>query len=135
MGEARETHQATYILKPQNGEYTACEEVVSGEVARLSGLLELLLIQETAVTKRLLQLEQGVAELKMGGGGRREDASQHYLGFMELVVSLHGCLADVTMDYVSQQDELKNLRKEHERTANTLEQQKKVTSNHCIITF
>ena len=28
----------------------------------------------------------------------------------KLVVSLHGCLADVTMDYVSQQDELKNLR-------------------------
>ena len=84
-----------------------------------------------------------MAELKIGGGQRREDASQHYLGFMEvkmsnkpnafstiyihrdnlnevhacakflpfkLVVSLHGCLADVTMDYVSQQDELKNLR-------------------------
>ena len=28
----------------------------------------------------------------------------------KLVVSLHGCLADVTMDYVSQQDEIKNLR-------------------------
>ena len=97
----------------------------------LSEKLELIPVQETAVTKRLLQLEQGVAELKMGGGGRGGvDASQHYLGFMEvklflhtsspgacsiivlfkLVVSLHGCLADVTMDYVSQQDELKNLR-------------------------
>ena len=29
---------------------------------------------------------------------------------LKLVVSLHGCLADVTMDYVSQQDELKILR-------------------------
>merc|ERR1712130_766651 len=129
--EARETHQATYILKPQNGEYTAGDEVGS-EVDRLSGLLQLLLIQETAVTKRLLQLEQGLAELKMGGGRREEDASQHYLGFMELVVSLHGCLADMTMDYVSQQDELKNLRKEHERTSYTLEQQKKDLDTHLL---
>ena len=103
----------------------------------MSKILELISVQETAVTKRLLHLEQGVAELKMESNGRRGDASQHYLGFMEvklvlhtthlqliplsvhacsiflplkLVVSLHGCLADVTMDYVSQQDELKILR-------------------------
>ena len=50
----------------------------------MSKILELISVQETAVTRRLLQLEQGVAELKMGGGQRREDASQHYLGFMEV---------------------------------------------------
>merc|ERR550532_3622243 len=90
----------------------------------------MLLVQETEATKRLLQLEQGLAEMKMRG--KREDASQHYLGFMELVVSLHGCLADVTMDYLSQQDELKILRKEHKRTANTLEQQKKDLDTHLL---
>jgi len=127
--EARETHQATYILKPQNGEFTPGEEV-GAEVAHLHGLLELLLVQETAVTKRLLQLEHQLAEVKMRE--RREDPSQHYLGFMELVVSLHGCLADVTMDYVTQQDELKTLRKEQKRTKKTLEEQKKDLDNHLL---
>ena len=69
------------LRRPQNGEYTGSDEVGS-EVARLSGLLEMLLVQETEATKRLLQLEQGLAELKMRG--KREDASQHYLGFMEV---------------------------------------------------
>ena len=69
------------LRRPQNGEYTGSEEVGS-EVARLSGLLEMLLVQETEATKRLLQLEQGLAEMKMRG--KREDASQHYLGFMEV---------------------------------------------------
>ena len=55
----------------------------------LSEIVELIPVQETAVTKRLLQLEQGVAELKMGGdGGRGVDASQHYLGFMEVKLVL-----------------------------------------------
>ena len=56
----------------------------------MSKILELISVQETAVTKRLLHLEQGVAELKMGGGGGRGvDASQHYLGFMEVKLVLH----------------------------------------------
>ena len=50
----------------------------------MHSLLELLLVQETAVTKRLLQLEHQLAEVKMRE--RREDPSQHYLGFMEVRV-------------------------------------------------
>ena len=45
--------------RPQNGEYTAGEEVGSSEVARLSGLLELLLIQ-VQIAKHISFLLQNI---------------------------------------------------------------------------
>lgn len=142
--ENKESHQATYILRPQNGEYFPTEDPLGdgrgeaqgsstvSEVERLGLLMSLFIQQNSASTRRLLELEEAVSEVQLLGGGEGRKHSQQYLAFMEVVMGMNSCLAEVTEEYVTQQTELENLRREQERTGLLMAKHKKALETHLL---